>query len=248
MEGEPSFSAEGDAGQNPRPPRLCPVCGYACRSRSNYYSHLRTHREPAHVCDECGKAFPTATRLRRHATTHTGERPFRCTHAHCDRAFTTRQYLEKHLATHKTKQTFCCTKEGCGAAFFIKSELVAHVREAHPEAAAPRNGAFCCPYEGCPRAFEFPCQLYRHCVAQHPRATHVCGFDACYATFASEAGLRAHVVAAHGWSAEAYDRESTTCPECGVAVLARTLERHLRNAHGDRPVVVRGDGTLGFGT
>ncbi|KAG7176288.1 Zinc finger protein 536-like 1 [Homarus americanus] len=47
------------------------------------------------MCPVCGKQFGQPYNLRRHLTTHTGERPYRC--PHCNYAASQNVHLEKHI-------------------------------------------------------------------------------------------------------------------------------------------------------
>ncbi|KAK3862883.1 hypothetical protein Pcinc_031293 [Petrolisthes cinctipes] len=49
----------------------------------------------AFMCPVCGKQFGQPYNLRRHLTTHTGERPYRC--PHCNYAASQNVHLEKHI-------------------------------------------------------------------------------------------------------------------------------------------------------
>ncbi|CAL4068347.1 unnamed protein product [Meganyctiphanes norvegica] len=49
----------------------------------------------AFVCPVCGKQFGQPYNLRRHLTTHTGERPYQC--PHCNYAASQNVHLEKHI-------------------------------------------------------------------------------------------------------------------------------------------------------
>lgn len=224
----------------------CPVCGHQCNTLGALISHKRIHdpNSKKYGCPECGKKFRTMAEVRRHSVTHTGEKKYVCPLATCGRSFTTKSYLDKHIQSHKTNQSFQCTMKGCGQAFFMKSELIAHVKEAHPEMVGGKNGAFCCPYEGCLKVFEYPCLLYRHCTAQHTQNDFVCGYDDCLQTFDREETLWDHLLQVHGVSKEKYQEERIECPKCGVVVLKRKLQQHIRTAHMAQPVCLREDGSV----
>ncbi|KAL2216989.1 hypothetical protein M432DRAFT_467294 [Thermoascus aurantiacus ATCC 26904] len=49
-----------------------------------------------YVCRTCHKAFSRPSSLRIHSHSHTGEKPFRCTHAGCGKAFSVRSNMKRH--------------------------------------------------------------------------------------------------------------------------------------------------------
>lgn len=53
---------------------------------------------PKFKCDRCVYSTNIATNFRNHQRTHSGDKPFKCTH--CHRAFTTKQNLKKHAVVH----------------------------------------------------------------------------------------------------------------------------------------------------
>jgi uncharacterized Zn-finger protein len=50
--------------------------------------------------DDCGKSFPSRSRLQRHAAVHSGEKPFLCLFKHCGRHFGRRDNMLQHYRTH----------------------------------------------------------------------------------------------------------------------------------------------------
>lgn len=49
-----------------------------------------------YVCRTCHKAFSRPSSLRIHSHSHTGEKPFRCTHIGCGKAFSVRSNMKRH--------------------------------------------------------------------------------------------------------------------------------------------------------
>ncbi|KAI0278487.1 hypothetical protein BGY98DRAFT_534573 [Russula aff. rugulosa BPL654] len=51
-------------------------------------------------CQYCGKGFTRPSSLKIHVHSHTGERPFRCTHEGCNRTFSVQSNMRRHARTH----------------------------------------------------------------------------------------------------------------------------------------------------
>ncbi|KAG7178123.1 Zinc finger protein 850-like [Homarus americanus] len=80
----------------------CPQCGKACKTSSNYISHMRTHSgERPYSCDICQRGFKQIAHLRSHIRIHTGERPYVC--QICNAAFTQSSRLNSHIKTKHAK-------------------------------------------------------------------------------------------------------------------------------------------------
>ncbi|ODQ63875.1 hypothetical protein NADFUDRAFT_67250 [Nadsonia fulvescens var. elongata DSM 6958] len=61
------------------------------------------HIDKPHKCPHCSKRFKRMEHVRRHAKTHTAEKPFTCDVEDCGRKFSRRDNLRAHLKTHTKK-------------------------------------------------------------------------------------------------------------------------------------------------
>ena len=75
--------------------------------------------------------FGNKPKLMRHVHSHTGYKPFPCTHPGCDRGFVTKEQLRNHETTHTKSRQYTC--EHCGKAFAVKSALTTHITAVHDE-------------------------------------------------------------------------------------------------------------------
>lgn len=55
-----------------------------------------TQTQDRYVCQTCNKAFSRPSSLRIHSHSHTGEKPFRCSHTGCGKAFSVRSNMKRH--------------------------------------------------------------------------------------------------------------------------------------------------------
>ncbi|KAK4167595.1 putative zinc finger protein 467 protein [Cladorrhinum sp. PSN259] len=112
-----------------------PDCGKDYLEEKHLAQHIKgshTH-EKDHVCPECGKAFMTGTRLRRHGEVHKGAEKYRCRGYDCSLSFRKHQTLQRHIReAHLGLKPFVCTTDGCTSEGFDSAgALRRHVQRDH---------------------------------------------------------------------------------------------------------------------
>ncbi|XP_049768456.1 zinc finger protein 436-like [Schistocerca cancellata] len=109
-------------------PHACPQPG--CGRRFSQISNLRSHTRAVHehlrpyACDRCPASYSSASYLRAHRRSHTGERPYSC--SSCGAAFATSGGLRQHERVHSGARPFVCPD--CGNAYKQAGSLAEHRR------------------------------------------------------------------------------------------------------------------------
>ncbi|CAG2167743.1 unnamed protein product [Oppiella nova] len=141
-------------------------------------AHLKEHIQAIHstdkpfVCDyeNCGKRFPTKSRLRIYGYKHPKEpsmrsmttntvRPYQCAHEGCGKWFT-RSHRDEHFqGIHRTDRPVVCDYDGCGKRWQTMTRLRVH-KYTHKEYKA---NEFIYRFTGCGLRFRTrsPLQLHR---------------------------------------------------------------------------------------
>ena len=161
------------------------------------------------TCGECGKAFKTPSRLKRHITVHTGIRPFGCTK--CDRSFTEKNKLVAHLKTHGSE------------------DFKFVIQGAEPKTRPPvqqASGNYQCSM--CDKSFVSPWKLKRHQTIHTGKKPFFCKL--CTKSFAERNKLENHFKAVHPDDLALLEEEllqvelTMAEPESAFSIVARTVD------------------------
>ncbi|KAK3114468.1 hypothetical protein LTR53_007200 [Teratosphaeriaceae sp. CCFEE 6253] len=235
--------------------------------------HLERHRIDRHTDDRdyicpypmgtaedgpaivCGKAFSTATRLKRHVAAHEAKSEMTCTEVGCGKVFRKLETLQRHIkADHLHEKPFRCTEEvgeqgeECGQEFSKADSLKTHVAREHSGmryfceicptaiATAPLSNAMETTDETTPGSQEqdrvgYPTYalLQSHITLAHPPT---CPHASCNGKpFPSNRALKAHLEIEHS---SLTSRQTHLCdwPGCGRGFTkAGNLKVHYQSVH-----------------
>ncbi|XP_078736074.1 uncharacterized protein LOC144949959 [Lampetra fluviatilis] len=168
-----------DATDADRPKHVCAECGKGFPYRYGLKRHARSHTgERPHVCADCGKRYSELSALKKHSIVHTGERPHAC--ASCGKAFSRRSDLETHARMHTGERPYACGE--CGKGFAQRFHLETHSRTHTGER----------PYacRECGKGFAQSSHLKVHLATHTGERTHVC--TECGKGFCQRSDLKKH--------------------------------------------------------
>uniref|UniRef100_A0A3Q2XJR9 Pleiomorphic adenoma gene 1 n=1 Tax=Hippocampus comes TaxID=109280 RepID=A0A3Q2XJR9_HIPCM len=170
-------------------------------------------------CQDCQKAFNSLEKLKVHSYSHTGERPYRCSHPGCAKAFVSKYKLFRHTATHSPEKSHKCSY--CEKMFHRKDHLKnhLHIHDPHKEAFACRH---------CGKSYNTKLGFKRH-LALHAANSGDLTCQVCLRPFPSTAALLEHLKSHAGKSAAGGVKEKKhPCEHCERHFYTRKdVRRHM---------------------
>ncbi|XP_066536274.1 zinc finger protein PLAG1 [Hoplias malabaricus] len=170
------------------------------------------------LCQLCEKAFNSVEKLKVHSYSHTGERPYRCTHTDCTKAFVSKYKLLRHMATHSPEKTHKCSY--CEKMFHRKDHLKNHLHTHDPN-----KEAFSCTE--CGKSYNTKLGFRRH-QALHSAHRGDLTCQVCLQPYPSTPLLLEHLRGHAGKSATGAKEKRHQCEHCERRFYTRKdVRRHL---------------------
>ncbi|KAI7814568.1 zinc finger protein PLAG1 isoform X1 [Triplophysa rosa] len=196
-------------------PNDCPTVAERCRSRKR---RVEGKVRKNFSCQLCEKSFNSLEKLKVHSYSHTGERPYRCTHNDCNKAFVSKYKLLRHMATHSPEKTHKCSY--CEKMFHRKDHLKNHLHTHDPN-----KEAFSCTE--CGKSYNTKLGFRRH-QALHAAHRGDLTCQVCLQPYPSTPLLLEHLRGHAGKSAAATKEKRHQCEHCERRFYTRKdVRRHL---------------------
>ncbi|XP_075869814.1 zinc finger protein PLAG1 [Nelusetta ayraudi] len=169
-------------------------------------------------CQECQKSFNGLEKLKVHSYSHTGERPYRCSHPDCTKAFVSKYKLLRHMATHSPEKNHKCSY--CEKMFHRKDHLKNHLHTHDPY-----KMAFAC--QECGKSYNTKLGYKRH-LALHAANSGDLTCQVCMQPFPSTGVLLEHLKTHAGKSSGGTKEKKHHCEHCERRFYTRKdVRRHM---------------------
>ena len=195
---------------------ICECCGKIFPSAAKIKSHLRKLKQERHPCSNCEKSFLSVNALIIHNNSvHEGRKDHICDL--CGKSFTTKGGLTYHIKIlHYKKKDFKCDQ--CHKIFGRANLLKCHFKAVHDG----QRDTIC---NLCGKTFTQNSALRRHINSVHEKRYNFKCIN-CGKTFGSKTKLVAHIRAVHE------GRKDFKCNFCQNAYsTAQILRSHISSAH-----------------
>jgi len=164
-------------------------------------------------CKVCGKRFQFESRVQRHMTLHTGEKPYMC--SFCDKKFRSKYQHRMHELGHRGQLPQCPV---CGGRYVCLSKhILIHSSDGYEHVCSV-----------CQRAFRRARNLKRHMIVHTGERPYTC--QDCGGRYRTSTYLKLHIRAVHA------HEKNHVCSFCGKTFSHRVgLRAHMPVHASERP-------------